>query len=71
MSARILSFMVGAPTIPPTHTAILPSNGPIRIEVPSELTKRVTDAALWAGKSPEQFILDMLHAAFPDGGGAA
>ena len=45
--------------------------GALEVQVPDGLAKRVTDAALWAGKSPDQFIIDMLNAAFPQGEGAA
>ena len=41
------------------------------VNVPADVAARVANAALWAGKGPEQFILDMLNATFPPDGGAA
>jgi hypothetical protein len=41
------------------------------IEVPANLAMRISDAAVWIPKSPQQMALDVLEAAFPMMGGAA
>ena len=46
-------------------------NSACSIELPSRLAQKIAEAALWEGKTAEQFVLAMLQAAFPDQAGAA
>jgi len=45
--------------------------GTLDVQLPERLARDVTDAALWAGKSPSQFVIDVISAAFSDGKGVA
>ena len=66
--AQVLTF---TPPLGLAQKLASPDVGSLEVHVPEGLAMRVANAAMWSEKSPQQFILDMLHAAFPDGKGAA
>lgn len=54
------------------HGIIKPTtNSACSIEIPNRLAQKIADAAMWEGKTTEQFVLSMLNAVFPEQAGAA
>ena len=70
MSGNVLPFRSIQPSQIPS-TSSLDIGGAITVEVPEQLARRIANNAMWALKTPEQFVLAMLEAAFPEKTGAA
>lgn len=71
MSARILPFKAAPPTAISARLKALERSGPVLVEIPTRLAQRIADAAIWGPKTPEQFVIDLLQAEFPEKTGAA
>lgn len=71
MSARILAFKSPKEIHGQNGIYPLSSSGAINVEVPPKLAQQIADAAIWEGKTPQQFVLAFLQAAFPERAGSA
>ena len=70
MAAKTIPFTIVAPSQLIAANLDRPHRGAINVEVPALLAQQIADAAIWEGKTPQQFVVGFLQAAFPERSGA-
>ena len=71
MTAQILSLNGAHRGATTKAGQSLTASASLNVEIPHPLAQRIANDARWAGKTPEQFVLDFLQAAYPVHTGAA